>query len=136
MKLILLCLVATVFAKPKGPIKLADEAKDVAEKETEREAMAGHEQNTDTPCNDEQPEGDCVEWKNQRHCELYEGYMRNNCAKTCGYCAGTDTSCRDQNEQLDCGAMKQNYPCNHPEHEQFMSENCAKTCGKCADIPL
>jgi len=42
MKLILLCLVATVFAKPKGPIKLADAAKDVAEKETEREAMAGH----------------------------------------------------------------------------------------------
>jgi len=37
MKLILLCLVvAIVFAKPKGSIKLADPAKDVAQKETDK----------------------------------------------------------------------------------------------------
>ena len=37
MKLILLCLVvAIVFAKPKGSIKLADPAKDDAQKETDK----------------------------------------------------------------------------------------------------
>jgi len=37
MKAILLCLVvASVFAKPKGYIELADAAKDVAQKETDK----------------------------------------------------------------------------------------------------
>jgi len=83
MKLILLCLVATVFAKPKGPIKLADAAKDVAEKETEREAMAGH--GTDDTCKDHIQGGTyCGEMKSAEKCN--DQIVRKSCAKTCGTC--------------------------------------------------
>jgi len=51
MKAILLCLVvASVFAKPKGYIELADAAKDVAQKETDKaveEARLAHVRQND-----------------------------------------------------------------------------------------
>merc|ERR1712212_1462428 len=87
MKLILLLLVvATVFAKPKGSIKLADaDAADVVQKETEA---------TEQPktCKDLEGASLCGYMKNNMGgCNgIFEQFMIEGCAKTCVICTEED----------------------------------------------
>merc|ERR1711970_156584 len=75
MKPILLCLVvASVFAKPKGSIKLADAAKDTCKDDETLKVVSP---------------GACRFYKEQGWCRdrRSEENMRRDCAKTCGFCA-------------------------------------------------
>ena len=79
----------------------------------------------------------CSLWARAQRCDLYAGYMKRNCAKSCGHCgsgqdngsqSGKIADCTDQYTKY-CGTWAKKGYCSI--RREFMSNKCKKSCGLC-----
>lgn len=76
----------------------------------------------------------CYIWANQGECERNEYYMKQQCAKACGFCDSQEESkgtCKDKYPQGKCSVWKQRGDC--VTNSRWMKMNCKATCDLCVD---
>ena len=76
-------------------------------------------------CKDKQ--ASCPNWAAQGICSSgqYASWMAENCAKSCGKCAGG--GCTKTDKEAACASWAKGGYCNG-QYKAWMAENCAKSC--------
>merc|ERR1711970_256704 len=86
----------------------------------------------ESACKNIRRDYNCRRWKRKGYCtRKWEGWMKKNCADTCGHCDKLTGSgdCKDDN--AGCADWAKSGECD--KNPIWMKENCKKSCNTCPE---